>query len=257
MREGDVREYRVQDLARQAGITVELLRSYQSKGLLPPPRHEGRVAWYGTRHLERLRLIKDLEDRGYSLRMIERAVEQGAEQPDEAAAVAEMPEERLTLAELAERTRVPPAMLRSLQASGVLRPRRSGPKWWYTEADVSAVRMLLSLVGGGLPMEEFMRVASPQLDTAQAVADGAVELFMKYARAPLLEAGLPQREEAERMVAALRLMMHAATALMTYNFQRMVLATAQRVLEKEGSQSERAALKRELERRRVELAIPA
>jgi DNA-binding transcriptional MerR regulator len=252
-----VKEYRVEDLARQAGITVELLRSYQSKGLLPPPRHEGRVAWYGTRHLERLRLVKDLKHRGYSLRMIERAVERGAEQPDEAAAVAELPEERLTLAELAERTRVPPAMLRSLEASGVLRPRRSGPKWWYTEADVRAVRMLLSLLGGGLPMEEFMRVAAVQLDTAQAVADGAVDLFMRSARAPLLQARLAQREEAERMVAALRLMMHAATALMTYNFQRMVLATAQQVLEKEGSASERAALKRELERRRVELAIPA
>ena len=252
-----MKAYRVQEVADLAGITVELLRSYQSKGLLPAPRHEGRVAWYGERHLERLRLIRDLKERGYSLRAIERAVERGAEQPEEAAAVAELPEERLTLAELAERTRVPPAMLRSLEASGVLRPRRSGRKWWYTEADVSAVRMLLSLVGGGLPMEEFMRVASVQLDTAQGVADGAVELFMKYARAPLLEAGLPQREEAERMVAALRLMMHAATALMTYNFQRMVLASAQRVVEEEGSQSERAALKRELERRRVELAIPA
>ena len=252
-----MKEYRVQELARQAGITVELLRSYQSKGLLPPPRHEGRNAWYGARHLERLRLIKDLKGRGYSLRMIERAIERGAEQPDEAAAVAEMPEERLTLAELAERTRVPPAMLRSLEASGVLRPRRSGAKWWYTDADVRAMRMLLSLLGGGLPMEEFMRVASVQLGTAQAVADGAVDLFMRFARAPLLKAGLSQRDEAERMVAALRLMMHAATALMTYNFQRMVLATAQQVLENEGSASERAALKRELERRRVELAIPA
>jgi DNA-binding transcriptional MerR regulator len=252
-----VKQYRVQEVADLAGITVELLRSYQSKGLLPAPRHEGRVAWYGERHLERLRLIRDLKDRGYSLRAIERALERGAEQPDEAAAVAELPEERLTLAELADRTRVPPAMLRSLQASGVLRPRRSGRKWWYTEADVSAVRMLLSLLGGGLPMEEFMRVASVQLATAQSVAKGAVDLFMTYARAPLLEAGLPQREEAERMVAALRLMMHAATALMTYNFQRMVLAAAQRVVEEQGSQSERAALKRELERRGVELAIPA
>jgi hypothetical protein len=80
---------------------------------------------------------------------------------------------------------------------------------------------------------------------------------MRFGRAPLVKAGLPQREEAERMVAALRLMTHAATALMTYNFQRMVLAAAQRAIENEGSSSERAALRRELERRRVELAIPA
>ena len=117
--------------------------------------------------------------------------------------------------------------------------------------------MLLSLLGGGLPMEEFMRVAAVQIGVAQEVADEAVGLFMSYARAPLLESGLPHREEAERMVAALRLMMHAATALMTYNFQRMVLAAAQRAIEKQGSQSERAALKRELERQSVELPIPA
>jgi DNA-binding transcriptional MerR regulator len=253
-----VKEYRVQELARQAGITVELLRSYQSKGLLPPPRHEGRVAWYGARHLERLRLIRDLKDRGYSLRMIERTLDRGVERPEDAAVAAvEIPEERLTLAQLAERTRVPPSMLRSLEGSGVLRPRHSGRQRWYTEADVRAVRMLLSLLGGGLPMEEFMRVASAQIETAQEVANGAVDLFMRFAREPLLEAGLSHREEAERMVAALRLMMHAATALMTYNFQRMVLSAAQQVLEKEGSTAERAALKRELERRRVELAIPA
>ena len=59
------------------------------------------------------------------------------------------------------------------------------------------------------------------------------------------------------MVAALRLMTHAATALMTYNFQRMVLTAAQEAVEHEGSQAERAALRRELARRRAELPLPA
>ena len=49
-------ELRAEELADQAGISVQLLRSYQSKGLLPPPRHEGRVAWYGPHHAERLRV---------------------------------------------------------------------------------------------------------------------------------------------------------------------------------------------------------
>jgi DNA-binding transcriptional MerR regulator len=253
-----VKEYRVQELAKQAGITVELLRSYQSKGLLPPPRHEGRVAWYGDKHVERLRLIRDLKDRGYSLRMVEKALEQAPERGDGGpVAMTEVPQERLTLAQLAERTRVPPAMLRSLEASGVLRPRMTGAERWYTDADVRAVRMLLSLLGGGLPMEEFMRVAQLQIDSAQSVADGAVELFMTYVREPLRNSGLPQKEEAERMVASLRLMMHAATVLMTYNFQRMVLTAAQDAIEEEGSHSERVALRKELARRRMELAIPA
>ena len=34
------------------------------------------------------------------------------------------------LAQLADRVRVPPAMLRSLEGSGVLRPRRSGRERW-------------------------------------------------------------------------------------------------------------------------------
>src|SRR3954447_4288464 len=116
-RRSGVKEYRGQELARQGDITVELLRSYQSKGLLPPPRHEGRVAWYGARHLERLRPIRDLKERGYPLRRIEHGVKRGAEQPEEISAIAEHREERLSLAELAERSLVPPAMLRSLEAS--------------------------------------------------------------------------------------------------------------------------------------------
>ena len=251
--------YRVEELAAAAGGSVELVRSYQTKGLLDPPRRDGRVALYDDRHVERLRAIRELKEKGYSLKAIAGLLQR--QHGDAQRTVPPLPpvadDDHLAPQELAERTRVPLAVLRSLEASGVIRARQGSAGAYYTGADVRAVRMLLSLLGVGLPMEEFMRVASVQLDTAQAVAEGAVDLFMKFARAPLVDAGLPQREEAERMVAALRLMMHSATALMTYNFQRMVLATAQRVLEKEGSQSERAALKRELERRRVELAIPA
>ena len=48
---------RLHALLDEAGVSVEALRSYQSKGLLPPPRHEGRVAWYGDDHLEQLRAL--------------------------------------------------------------------------------------------------------------------------------------------------------------------------------------------------------
>ncbi|HWW44658.1 MAG TPA: helix-turn-helix domain-containing protein, partial [Acidimicrobiia bacterium] len=70
VRRGGSPEYRVEELAAAANVSVEVLRSYQSKGLLPPPRHEGREARYGPHHLERLRRILDLKDRGYSLKAI-------------------------------------------------------------------------------------------------------------------------------------------------------------------------------------------
>src|SRR5205807_10347780 len=116
-------QYRVEELAEQAGISVELLRSYQSRGLLPQPRHQGRVAFYGSNHLQRLRRIRDLKKRGYSLRMIEGALKEGNGEGALPAIDLDGDEETLSLAELAERSRVPPAVLRSLEASGVIRPR--------------------------------------------------------------------------------------------------------------------------------------
>src|SRR5918993_2234779 len=60
-------EYRLDDLARQAGVASTTVRLYQAKGLLAPPRLEGRTGWYGDAHLSRLRLIARLRAQGYSL----------------------------------------------------------------------------------------------------------------------------------------------------------------------------------------------
>jgi DNA-binding transcriptional MerR regulator len=60
-------EYRTADLAREAGISVRTLRFYRERRLLPPPRREGRVAWYGPGHLARLRTITALLERGHTL----------------------------------------------------------------------------------------------------------------------------------------------------------------------------------------------
>ena len=53
-------EYRIEQLARTAGVAVDTIRFYQGKGLLEAPRREGRVTWYGDGHLERLRRIREL-----------------------------------------------------------------------------------------------------------------------------------------------------------------------------------------------------
>jgi len=60
-------EYRIDELARAAGTTVRNVRAYQDRGLLPPPRREGRVAWYSAAHLARLELVNQMLERGYSL----------------------------------------------------------------------------------------------------------------------------------------------------------------------------------------------
>ncbi|CAM5285629.1 MerR family transcriptional regulator [Streptomyces badius] len=60
------REYRMEELAKD-GITVRTLRFYRERGLIPPPRREGRIAWYDDHHLARLRTIAGLLERGHTL----------------------------------------------------------------------------------------------------------------------------------------------------------------------------------------------
>lgn len=59
-------EYRIDDLARMAGMTTRNVRAYQDRGLLPPPRRSGRVALYNESHVSRLRLIGSMLERGYT-----------------------------------------------------------------------------------------------------------------------------------------------------------------------------------------------
>ncbi|MFE9995660.1 MerR family transcriptional regulator [Streptomyces avermitilis] len=61
------REYRMEELAKEAGITVRTLRFYRERKLIPPPRREGRIAWYDETHLARLRTISGLLERGHTL----------------------------------------------------------------------------------------------------------------------------------------------------------------------------------------------
>ena len=60
-------QYRIDELARKAKVASTTVRLYRSKGLLAPPRLEGRTGWYDESHLTRLRLIARLQADGYSL----------------------------------------------------------------------------------------------------------------------------------------------------------------------------------------------
>jgi DNA-binding transcriptional MerR regulator len=69
-------EYRLDELARRAGVASTTVRLYQTRGLLAPPRLEGRTGWYDDSHLSRLRLIARLQVEGYSLAGIANLLEQ-------------------------------------------------------------------------------------------------------------------------------------------------------------------------------------
>ena len=68
-------EYRVEQLARAAGVSVDTVRFYQSRGLLPSPQRRGRAAFYSQQHLDRLRRIRRLNRRGLTLEAVGRVLD--------------------------------------------------------------------------------------------------------------------------------------------------------------------------------------
>lgn len=72
----------IDQLAAQVGMTVRNVRAYSSRGLIPPPRLVGRTGYYSSEHAKRLKLVRELLDRGYTLNAVERALSENAAVPD-------------------------------------------------------------------------------------------------------------------------------------------------------------------------------
>ena len=61
----------VEQLASRVGMSVRTVRFYAGRGLIPPPRREGRNGYYGPDHLARLELVRELQAHGFTLSAIE------------------------------------------------------------------------------------------------------------------------------------------------------------------------------------------
>lgn len=68
--------FTIDELAAATGVPSRTIRFYQSKGTLPAPERRGRVAYYKAEHVERLKVIAELQDRGLRLDAIRDALQQ-------------------------------------------------------------------------------------------------------------------------------------------------------------------------------------
>ncbi len=94
--------YKLDELARAAGISPRTVRYYVQRGLLPAPAFKGKDTSYGREHLVRLRAIRKLQDAFFPLDAIAAELERrslpeiehiadGAELPSHALQVHEAP----------------------------------------------------------------------------------------------------------------------------------------------------------------------
>jgi DNA-binding transcriptional MerR regulator len=224
----------VDELAAQAGVSVDTVRFYQTKGLLPPPEREGRTAWYTDAHRERLERIRALKDKGFTLAAIRRFVEGELDRADEAlveALVAPAPDagaaELLTREDLARETGVPPTLLAAIEREGLLTPRSGIDDAMYSQDDVAAVRAGLELLGAGLPLSELLALARGHDQAMRATAERAVDLFLRFVRDPIRASSDDEAETAAKLVTAFRSMLDSTTDLVAHHFKRVLLTAAE------------------------------
>lgn len=62
--------YTIDELSLKTGVPSRTIRFYQAKKALQSPIKKGRIAYYGEEHVERLKVVATLQDRGLNLRAI-------------------------------------------------------------------------------------------------------------------------------------------------------------------------------------------
>lgn len=237
----------MEQLAAKADVSVDTIRFYQSKGLLPLPRRQGRVALYDDDHLALLQRIRRLQARGLTLATIKRLLAGELDAADEALVTAlaqddEAPAADLTLAELADRSGIPIGLLLAVEKEGMLVPRAAGGEPRYTDADVRVAQAGLALLERGIPLPDVLALARDHHAATRAVAERAVAMFDEHVRQPLRAEGLDDDTAAERLVYAFLTLLSATTTLVTHHFRRTLLAVAQEHIDRVGDAAERRAV---------------
>ncbi|WP_332758272.1 MerR family transcriptional regulator [Streptomyces sp. MT206] len=180
--------YRREDVARAAGVKVRNLRYYQERGLLPPPRREGRIAWYSDEHLARLRLISELLGRGYTVNGIAellRAWEEGGGLSQLLGLEREMTRDwiqedpvTMTRAELRELFGPTVTAEDTRRAAELGYVRIDGDR--ITHRSRRLLEATLALVRQGVPLAEILDAGDFVQAQAAALADRFVGLFRRH-----------------------------------------------------------------------------
>ncbi len=221
-------DYRVEELAKRAGVAVDTIRFYQAKGLVPRPERRGRVAIYGEAHLEALRRVRALGDQGFSLAQIGRVLEAERSGPRAEplleALIAEGSGKRTyTRAELAAESGVPEALIRAAEAAKLVEPMTIEGETRFGEADLEMARAALGILGAGFPLDELLKLSIGHAQNVQAITERAIELFDTH-----VWTGDADENE---VTGIFRALLPQVTRLVALHFQRTVVSRALERLE--------------------------
>ena len=233
-------DYRVEELAAAAGVRVDTLRFYQARGILPPPRHQGRIAVYHDSHLSRLRRIRELKRDGFSLAQIRKVMsestpvgarpgpsESGSNEPLLDALVEESVGTRtLSREAFAEEAGIPQALVRAAESTGLIVPLSVEGEDRFTEADLEVAKSALFFLESGIPLQALLETAQIHVTNIEKVCDRAIDLFDDHVR----KAG-PAADNSEAITGVFRDLLPQVTRVVALHFQRTLVNRALKRLE--------------------------
>lgn len=202
-------EFTIDELARETGTTVRNIRAYQERGILPPPRRQGRVGLYGPSHLARLRIIGSMLARGYTLANVAELVEaweKGHNVADviglEAAVTSPWTDEAPThltpeqMLQLLGGMPDPKTMAMAVQLD-VIRPAGDG----FVAPSMKLLNVAAALIREGVPLTDLLVMTAELRRRTEEIADGLVGLVIRHVFDRYGVDSLPPAEEAPRLAA--------------------------------------------------------
>lgn len=167
---GGGERWRIDELARRSGVSVDTIRFYLREDLLPPAMREGRVTLFGPEHLTRLAQIRDLQTRRFNLAAIRRLVAENRLGFVDALFAAG--EGSYSLDEVATASGVDAALVGALVDAGLL---DEAPP--YDDGDVQAAAAVAGMEQTGLPRHVVIALVRIYVDHFAAMRAEAAAIF--------------------------------------------------------------------------------
>ncbi|MEU7529846.1 MerR family transcriptional regulator [Saccharothrix sp. NPDC042600] len=227
----------VDELAVRVGLPGSTIRMYQTKGVLHPPRRQGRVAYYDESHIERLTLVQRLQARGFSLPAIAELVK-AREQGASVAAVlgvgdTEGPDDWVRVRVRDLKRLVPtgdmrPAVLRRAIQLGLVRWRRGWPhtRRWALEAGNR-------LAGLAVPAEDVLDQFAGLRRATDGIAADFVEVFERRLW-PRLDGKSAEEDQLDRVRALLVELTYTAETVVVGTLRESIREAAEEFARRHG-----------------------
>ncbi len=191
----------IDQLAQTAGLTVRNVRSYQSRGLIPPPEVRGRVGYYGPEHLAQLALIREMQAQGFNLAAISHLLQQADCAGEEVlgftrALMTPFETETPEIVEHAELLRrlggeVQPKLITKAEKLGLVIPIAEDS---YEVPSPTLLAAGERLVGLGVPLEAALEAMDRLRRHTERIAETFVEVFLQFIWKPFDDAGRPESD---------------------------------------------------------------